>query len=218
MTNTMPDTDTAAGRADELRVLRDEQLEHRQSIPPDAAFAIAFNLIALAADPRGFKKKLQGLHRALTAVDEGMARLAADRVEHDRVVAADRAEIDERRKSAAHIWEIAKNAEARIADRERHVAELERAWSGLRLPGQPPDTFGTLSQSKPFSGLEVAKYAAAHDGALPPHPDAPIDSVRTGNNDEPFPESTTISRQPEAPPPTAARIRGRARNNQPPAA
>jgi hypothetical protein len=193
-----------------------EQPESR-SIPSDA-FAAALSLIVLAADPRGFKKKLQGLHRALTAVDEGMARLAADRTEHDRVVAADRAALDERRKSAAHIWEIAKNAEARIADREQTVAELERRWSGLRLPGEPPEFFGSLTQSKPFTGLEVAKYAAAHDGALPPHPDAPIDSVRSGNNDEPFPESTTITRQPEVPPPAGVRIRNRGRNNLPPPA
>jgi hypothetical protein len=72
----MTDTDTT--EADDAI----EQSDHRP-IPPDAAFAIAFNLIALAADPRAFKKKLQGLHRALTAVDEGMARLAADRAAHD---------------------------------------------------------------------------------------------------------------------------------------
>jgi hypothetical protein len=64
---------------------------------PDA-LAIAFNLIALAADPRGFKKKLQGLHRALTAVDEGMARLAADRTAHDAHVAEATAELADREK------------------------------------------------------------------------------------------------------------------------
>jgi hypothetical protein len=114
----MTDTDTT--EADDAI----EQSDHRP-IPPDAAFAIAFNLIALAADPRAFKKKLQGLHRALTAVDEGMARLAADRAAHDALVTKTTAELAEREKKlrareVEHFAERGRFEETRKILRERH--------------------------------------------------------------------------------------------------
>jgi hypothetical protein len=113
----MTDTDTT--EADDAI----EQSDHRP-IPPDAAFAIAFNLIALAADPRAFKKKLQGLHRALTAVDEGMARLAADRAAHDALVTKTTAELAEREKKlrareVEHFAERGRFEETRKILRER---------------------------------------------------------------------------------------------------
>jgi hypothetical protein len=46
---------------------------------PEASFAMLENLLAMISSPGEFKRRLRGLHTALTAVDEGQARLEADR-------------------------------------------------------------------------------------------------------------------------------------------
>jgi hypothetical protein len=182
----------------------------RLSLPSLDSFKAVRDLVALAIDPRAVKRHLRQLHDALAAVDAAQRKLVEDRAAHDEYLAKTRAEIEEQRNMAARIWETAQAAERSIAERERRT-ELEKAWSGLRPPGQPPEMFGTISRSPAFTGLEVAKYAAAHDGRLPEHPDA-ADSVRTGNDGEPFAEHTTLTRTPEPPSPAAgARVRpGRA--------
>ncbi|MFY9771034.1 MAG: hypothetical protein WAK04_12470 [Xanthobacteraceae bacterium] len=192
MTDANTDTDTAA-----------EPAEHRPLNTP-ADFALAFNLIALAADPRGFKKKLQGLHRALTAVDEGMARLAADQAAFEKFKAKELGAIAEEKATATKRLLRAQEEERSIEQRREVIDKLERAWAGLRLPGEPPEMFGSISRAEPYSAVAKARYAATHDGALPDHPDAAIDSVRTGNDGEPFVAHTTLTRTPEPP---GARVR-----------
>lgn len=176
----------------------------RLSLPSLDSFKAVRDLVALAIDPKAVKRHLRQLHDALAAVDAATRKLADDRAACDEHCKRITAEAEEKQKMAGRIWETAQAAERSIAERDRRTAELEKAWSGLRLPGQPPDMFGTISRSAPFSALEIARYAAAHDGRLPEHPDAAIiDSVRTGNNGEPFAEDTTITRTPEAPSPAA---------------
>jgi hypothetical protein len=89
----------------ESEAMPDEQIEDEGEIgqpvadlpapPTSDAFTALFDLLALAVDPRAVKVRLQGLHRALIAVDEGQARLAADRAVFDQHETVTRAELDE---------------------------------------------------------------------------------------------------------------------------
>jgi hypothetical protein len=178
-----------------------EQPDHR-SVPPDA-FTVAFNLIALAADPREFKKKLQGLHRALTAVDEGMARLAADRAEHDRAIAAERAELAAERDALMKRRVDVHQAEASLAERREYIIKKEAAWKNL---GEPDEVIRGF-QSPQYSPLEKARRA--HRGepiATEPGPPDAGDAV-TPRTVVVGREGTTLAQTIEAPAPAAARAR-----------
>jgi hypothetical protein len=193
-----------------------EQPAHHPVLPE--VWQQVFALIELCSDPRGFKKKLQGLHRALTAVDEGMARLAADRTAHDAQLAKDRAELAAERDVLMKRRVAVQQAERSLEERRETVLKMERAWSGLTLPGEPPPLAGTLSRA--YSGLERARYAAEHGGALPTHPDAEPDQSSSSVNYDPsgaeFPKHVTITRQPaETDAPAGARIHARGRKSAP---
>ena len=119
----------------------DESAEAEQPVlstppVPEAAFTMIENLLAMIAHPGEFKKRLRGLHTALAAVDDGMARLEADRaafVEHERSVRAELAEqaaaID-RRRVVVHTAEVDLQVrEERVADR---LADISRQDAFVR--------------------------------------------------------------------------------------
>jgi hypothetical protein len=89
---------------------------------PEAAFAMLENLLAAISNASEFKRRLRGLHTALTAVDEGQARLEADRGAFKDHEARTRAEMEqeradiERRRVDFHV------AEADLHNREAALA------------------------------------------------------------------------------------------------
>jgi hypothetical protein len=108
-----------------------------QSPPvPEAAFRAAFDLIALAADPRAFKARLRGLHEALSAVDQAHKKLVAAQSEFEVYQTKVRAELDERVKRVAAREAAARDAGETLRDREaelvRQFAELRRADAILK--------------------------------------------------------------------------------------
>jgi hypothetical protein len=113
-----------------------EQPEHHPVLPE--AWRQVFALIELAADPKGFKRRLHGLANALAAASAAQLALSTDRA----ALAADRAkqiaEIEAMRASATKRLLAAQEAERTLEARHETVLKLERAWSGLTLPGEPP--------------------------------------------------------------------------------
>jgi len=201
-----PDTDDIAEPAERL------------ALPTLDSFAAVRDLIALCIDPRAVKRHLRQLHDALAATAAAQRQLENDRAEHDRVIAAERAEIAAERDALMKRRVDVHQAEASLAERTERITRLERAWSDLTLPGEPPPLMGTLTRSKAYTGLERARYAATHDGALPTHPDAlplegepqaepPPAPVRRGHGDAgDWPKNVTLTRSPEEPP-AGARVR-----------
>jgi hypothetical protein len=150
------------------------------SLPTLDSFAAVNNLIALATDPRTVKRHLRQLHDSLAATTAARRQLETDRAEHDRVIAAERAEIAaERAKLREGEVALANKKEARedlLAEREKRIRELEKAWGSLRLPGDDNfETFGGLTRAPPpVSALQKARFHAAH-GRLP-HVDERLDA------------------------------------------
>ena len=70
--------------------------EHHPIILPETWRQI-FALVELAADPKGFKRRLHGLANALSAVDAATRKLAAERLAFDAYKAKETAELEERR-------------------------------------------------------------------------------------------------------------------------
>jgi hypothetical protein len=179
----------------------------RLSLPSLDSFAAVNNLIALAIDPKAVRRHLRSLHDSLAAIDRERRGLEADRQAFAADKAKQLAEIAAEREVVTRRLLAAQETERANEERHAVIRKLEVAWSGLRLPGEPADGFGTLARSRPFSGLQVARHAAEH-GRLPDHPDAPLpqeDPVRTGFDGTEFSKHTTITRTPE--PPAGARVR-----------
>jgi superfamily I DNA/RNA helicase len=199
----------------------------RLALPALDSFAAVNNLIALCIDPRSVKRHLRQLHDSLAAITAAQQQLEADRLAFDQHKAKQLAEIAEERATATQRLLAAQQAERSLEERRETVLKLERAWSGLTLPGEPPPLAGTLSRSRAYSGLERARYAAAHDGALPTHPDAEPDAtvdygpptaspapVRRGHGDSgDWPANVSMTKEPEAP---GVRVRGRKPSTPPP--
>jgi hypothetical protein len=208
MADDQPDTDDVAT----------EQPE-RLALPSLDSFKAVRDLVALAIDPRAVKRHLRQLHDALAATDAAQRKMESDRAEHDRVIAAERAEISAgRAKLSADQTALANKKEARedsLAEREKRIRELEKAWGALRLPGDDNfEPFGGLTRAPPpTTPLQKAKFFERH-GRLP-HVDESLDAPVAAS--EPQPEQsrtvvvgrdgTTLAQSVEGP--AAARIRGR---------
>jgi hypothetical protein len=192
-------------------------------LAPPEAWQMVFALVKIAVDPRTTKRNLRALPDSLAATTAAQRQLESDRAALDQHKAKELAEIAAERDVLMKRRLAVHEAEGTLKERFERIGKLEAAWSGLSLPGEPPPLMGTLTRSKPFTGLQVAKYAAEH-GHLPDHPlkpldypDAPVvagaeqsDQSRRGTAGEKFPEHVTLTRtpeQPEAAPVGAARIR-----------
>lgn len=194
-----------------------------EQIPVDA-YAAFFSLIKLAVDARSAKRTVRELRDAANRAASERAQIAADRVEHDRQLAADRTELAQERMTLLGRRQRVERDEAAIEEQRKEFAKLEAAWSGLALPGEPYQLSGTLTRARPFSGLQVAKYAASHNGELPRHPDAPLPNEREAEAERPtavrhgpgdagdWPANVSLTRQPEA---QAVRVRVGRKSSQP---
>jgi hypothetical protein len=194
-------------------------------LAPPESWAMVFALVKIAADPRTTKRNLRALHDSLAATAQAQRQLETYRTEHDAQLAKDRAELAAERDVLTKRQVAAHQAEASLEERTERIRKLELAWSGLTLPGEPPPLMGTLSRSKAYSGLERARYAAEHGGALPRHPDAePDESTATVNYDSPpapvrrghgdsgdWPANVSMTKEPAEPAAGAAGARVRAR-------
>jgi hypothetical protein len=95
-----------------------------QSPPvPEAAFRAAFDLIALAADPRAFKARLRGLHEALSAVDQAHKKLVAAQSEFAVYEEKTRGKLGEREAAVRGREVAASVAEETLRERERGLIE-----------------------------------------------------------------------------------------------
>lgn len=103
----------------------DEADQPVSSIPappaPDA-FTAVFGLIELVRNEAAYKRKLQGLSRALEAVTSGEKKLAADRAAFDQYETSVRAELDEREKAALAREVKAFTAEQALVNHELALA------------------------------------------------------------------------------------------------
>ena len=127
--------------------MNDEQpeagVEQPVSSTPADAFTALFNLLALVADQRAFKTRLQGLHRALAAVDEGEKKLAADRAAFTKM----QAELAEAQAKLRKREVAAFVAEAALKERE---AELRSREAALKAPTGGDDFV-------PIAGTSIAR-------------------------------------------------------------
>jgi cytochrome c1 len=184
-----------------------------QQMPVDA-YATVFAFIRLITDSRTAKRTMRELRDAANAANSARAQLAADRAEHDRVIAAELAEItDDRAKVreqqvANHIEK--ERLEETFGDRERVLNEREQFWKNL---GEDDDV------RRGFRAAEFSwklKARAAHGYTV----DAPLDDiakemaekfpraapVAADRHGQPFPPDVTLTHKPEEPP-AGVRIR-----------
>ena len=111
-------------------------------------FTMLFNLLALLADSRGFKRSLQGLHRAMVAADEAEKQLAGKVTAFAEHEAAARAALIKRENEIDERMAAVAAAEGMLSMRQADVAAQEIAWrnlgesaevaSGFRNPSAPP--------------------------------------------------------------------------------
>jgi hypothetical protein len=144
--------------------------------PASDPFTMLFNLLALLADQRAFKRSLQGLHRAMVSAGEGTKRLAADRAafaEYERTTRAAlerrEGELDARE---VELKSIKDRREFDLADREQRITALERQWnfeddpdvrSGFRAP-----QFSALEKARAARGLPLNKVVTPPPPPLRP--------------------------------------------------
>jgi hypothetical protein len=133
----------------------DEAEQQHPTLTPDL-FRMFMDVLALIKNEREFKRRLNGLHTAMTT-------LAADRAAFEDHKAAALAEIERREKHAGSIWKIAKDAEAAMKAREQRCEQREiqigvtagrnqrrAGFEGSTLTGEPERE--PVRQSA-FSGL-----------------------------------------------------------------
>jgi hypothetical protein len=120
-----------------------EQLASSMPAPTSDAFTAVFGLIELIRNEAAFKRRLQGLHRALEAVDEGQVKLVADRAALEK----DRAELVEAQAKLRKREVAAFVAEAALKERE---AELRSREAALKAPTSGDDFV-------PIAGTSIAR-------------------------------------------------------------
>jgi hypothetical protein len=168
----------------------EEQSAPGAPAPTPDAFTAVLGLIELVRNEAAFKRKLQGLHRALAAVDEGEKKLAAARTafeEHEKTVRTEHAE----ERAALRKRQIAVQIEEEaLVTREEHIRTLELAWKHL---GEPADVQSGFREPEfTITPLQKAQRAFAQQ----PVAELPL---RSGFDGGEFPADTTITRQPESP-------------------
>jgi len=167
------------------------------------------NLISLCVNPKQVRRHLRSLHDALAAVDAAEKRLNDARVEHDAAIAKDRAELAAERHTLLLRRQRVEQSETELEQKRETIRKLESSWNNLALPGEPAPLYGSITRSRPYSGLAVAKHYAEH-GVLPDHPDAPLPTEDSEAQAEPspvaadrhgqkFPPGVTLTHTPEAP-------------------
>jgi hypothetical protein len=95
------------------------------------ALSRAFTLLAAAVDPKATKARLDNLLLQIDAVVKAQAKLDADRAEHDRAVAFEKASADEHEKRN-------RAREVSVAIAERNLAEREQALIAKLNESRPP--------------------------------------------------------------------------------
>jgi hypothetical protein len=181
---------------------------------PDAYSAV-FDLLALVADHKGFRKRARELQRAETAVTQGQAKLAAERADFAKYEQKTREELTtQAAKLREGQVELATKKDAReekLREREERVTEREDFWRNL---GEDDDVRRGFRAAE-FSWRLKARAAYGYTN------DAPLDhvavemakqfprrTVRTDNTGAPFPESVSLTRDEPGPEALApARVR-----------
>lgn len=162
-------------------------------LSPDSFKAVR-DLIALVVDPRAVKRNLRQLHDGLAAISAAQLKLDADRAAWGAQQEKERAELVQERAVLLGRRQRVEQDEASIAQQREDIAKLERAWSGLRLPGEPPEFMVGSSIARPqaYTALQRARHYAEH-GVPPDHPDKPIEHAEPVQSVE-EPRSTNIRR------------------------
>ena len=91
------------------------------------SFTAVAALLALATDPRACRARLLELQRQIDAAGKAQAKLAAEHVAHEAAVARDRAQIEEREKSAQKREASALAAERNLEGDLARIAEFKAA-------------------------------------------------------------------------------------------
>jgi hypothetical protein len=216
MDTDMDDTDTEMNGADVVEADTGTMSDEAKLVMmSDDAYATFGAFVRLITDPKAAKRTARELRNAAAAVAAARQELDAARIEQEARWAADRAEIEAERAALRKRQLDVAAAEASIKQRQGVIGNLERAWSDLALPGEPPPMTGTLGRARPFSGLQVARHFA-ENGSLPDHPDAPLesDSVRYAADGSEFPKNISLRRQAsDSDAATGVRVRTRGRRN-----
>jgi hypothetical protein len=137
------------------------------------------NLAAVLKEPN-LKARVRQLQRAEARAGAAQERLAAERAAFDKYEQTIRAELEQERAAVTKRRDDAEIAEDRVAQKERHYIELERAWRDIQLPQHV--LFGSLTREPAHTALEKAKFATEH-GRLP-EDDEPVMREDTGNEFE----------------------------------
>jgi hypothetical protein len=147
---------------------------------PADEYALLERLALVFSDHRLFRARLKELRSAETTAKAAQAQLEADRATFERLQSTSLAEIAEQRKSAVSIWTRATRMEQDIAAREQRCIEREEAagLTGALMP-TPVGPAGGLTQAP-----DAAAVMAARDRLR-----------RMGPDGQPFPASTTITRE-----------------------
>lgn len=152
--------------------------------PAPDAFAALFNLLALIADQRAFKARLNGLSRALEAVTSGEKKLAQCRAAFDAHEASARAELEKERAALRKRQVAVEIAEGELIERREWIIANEAKW---RNAGETDDL--VLRGVRAPERSPIQKARAAHRAAA----EQPVHSGFDGGE---FPAGVTITRSP----------------------
>jgi hypothetical protein len=194
-----------------------EQPERRPLMPDP--YVMAFNLIAIASNPRIFKARLREVRQAEAAAASRLAEAdvrAAELDAREQKIAVAEAEIlADRVKLREGEVELANKKdtrEDRLREREERISELEHRWAFV---GEDDDQVHSGFRQAEFSALMRARaaYGRAHDHGLDDISKAmaekfPSRTVRHDPSGIAFPDHVSLSRTETEPPPAAgARVR-----------
>jgi hypothetical protein len=179
--------------------------------PPDAAFKDLFSLLTLIKDANVCEQRLITLRQHHSRLRSAAKKLTADIAAHAERVAKDRAELEQKQKTAANIWKLAQDRERAVEAREEHCRKIETEGPGKHHPNVDP-TFVPMEGS----GLTRTYFPPPS----PPPSEQPAEqpsrsTIRRGPGDaSDWPSGTTLTR--DDPAPTSVRVRvGRKAAQQP---
>jgi hypothetical protein len=192
------DTDTDTADAIEL-----------PQAPPDAAFKDLFSLLTLIKDASVCEQRLITLRQHHSRLRSAQKKLTADIAAHAAQVVKDRAELEQKQKTAANIWKLAQDRERAVEAREEHCRKREAEGPGGYRPSRD-STFVPMEGS----GLTRTYFPPPPPPPPPsPPPDEPPaeqlsrSTIRRGPGDaSDWPPGTTLTRDDPAPP-QAVRVR-----------
>jgi hypothetical protein len=147
----------------EIELVNEAEHEH-PALTPDL-FRMFMDVLALIKNEREFKRRLNGLHTAMTTLAADRKKDAAVRATFEEYKATTIAELEQRKKTADRVWEHVlagkaahEQSEARCKQLEARCEELEKENERLRNPVAPDPDYDFV----PPAGASITQSPARH--------------------------------------------------------